>query len=170
VASGAGIFNLALWHTTAGTLLYQHDINGALKSYPVTADGIAQRPVSVGAWKGDSVYHGMVVSSNGPDDGIVWEITGNHSREGTPAILHAWNASDLTKELWNSSRRREDRMGSFTKFGNPLVANGRVYVATLSGELAVYGIRYSDGESQVSWLDPRGHSRRPFLEWLAGAL
>lgn len=143
LASPAGIFGLALWQTTQGTLLYEHDLNGFLKAYPVTSTAITQTPVSIGTWNGDSEYHGMAVSSNGASDGIVWETTGDHSQAGVPGTLHAWNASDLTQELWNSSLNPLDVLGSFAKFVAPLVVNGRVYVPTFSNQLVIYGLQSS---------------------------
>ena len=140
-ASSAGIFNLALWETDQGTLLYEHDDNGFLKAYAVTAKAIVPKPVSVGTWRGDSLYQGMVVSSNASSDGIVWEGTGDHSQPGVPATLHAWNASDLTQELWNSDMNPGDVLGSFAKFAAPLVANGRVYMPTFSNQVVVYGLQ-----------------------------
>lgn len=144
-ASPAGIFDLALWQTSAGEVLYQHDLNGYLKAYPVTADGITQTPVSTGTWLGDSLYQGLAVSSNDAADGIVWETTGNHTQAGVPGTLHAWNASDLTQELWNSSLQAGDVLGSFAKFVSPLIANGRVYVPTFSNQLVIYGMKSSAG-------------------------
>jgi len=141
-ASSYGIFDLALWQTTQGGLLFEHDWNGSLKSYAVTDAGISQTPVSTGTWRGDSLYQGMAVSSNGTADGIVWETTGDHSTAGVPGTLHAWNASDLT-EIWDSNQQPGDVLGGFVKFVAPLVANGRVYVPTFSSQLVVYGLRSS---------------------------
>jgi uncharacterized protein (TIGR03437 family) len=140
LASPSTIFGLALWQTSEGTLLYEHDLDGFLKAYPVTSTAITQTPASTGTWNGDSLFQGMAVSSNGSADGIVWETTGDHSQAGTPATLHAWNASDLTQELWNSGMNPPDVLGSFAKFVAPLVANGRVYVPTFSNQLVIYGL------------------------------
>src|SRR5215469_9485498 len=63
MASQAGIFGFALWQTDQGALLYEHDYNGYLKAYPVTADGISSTPTVQGTWLGDSLYQGMAVSS-----------------------------------------------------------------------------------------------------------
>jgi outer membrane protein assembly factor BamB len=35
-------------------------------------------------------------------------------------------------------------VGSFAKFANPTVADGKVFVPTWSGNLAVYGLRTSE--------------------------
>jgi uncharacterized protein (TIGR03437 family) len=134
-ASAAGIFDLAVWQTSAGETLYEHDLNGYLKAYPVTDSGIAQTPVSVGTFRGDSQYQGLAVSSNDAANGIVWETTGDHTQPGVPGTLHAWN-SDL---------QPADVLGSFAKFVSPLVANGRVYVPTFSNQLVVYGLKASTG-------------------------
>jgi uncharacterized protein (TIGR03437 family) len=151
-ASPSSIFTLALWQTSQGTLLYEHDLDGFLKAYPVTSTAITQTPVSSGTWNGDSLFLGMAVSSNGSADGIVWETTGDHSQPSTPATLHAWNASDLTQELWNSGLNPPDVLGSFAKFVAPLVANGRVYVPTFSNQLIIYGLLSS---SYVNPLTPQ---------------
>ena len=56
-------------------------------------------------------------------------------------VLHAFDASDLTHELWNTRMvPARDDLGNFAKFVPPTVANGRVYVATFSNRLLVYGL------------------------------
>ena len=139
-ASASGIFELSLWQSDQGALLYQHDWHGVLKAYPLNNTTVLPTPVSQGTSVGDSLYQGMAISSNGSADGILWETTGDHSQPGGPGTLHAWNASDLTQELWNSSLQAADVLGSFAKFASPLVANGYVYVPTLSNQLVVYGL------------------------------
>jgi hypothetical protein len=58
-----------------------------------------------------------------------------------PGVLHAYDATDLTKELWNSSANKmRDDPGMWSKFGAPVVANGKVYVASWSDQLDVYGL------------------------------
>ena len=48
---------------------------------------------------------------------------------------------DLSKEIWNSGQNAErDDFGLVAKFNTPVVANGKVYVATFSKEVAVYGL------------------------------
>jgi hypothetical protein len=56
------------------------------------------------------------------------------------AILHAFDASDVSKELHNSDELPDrDRTGISVQFSIPAVANGRVYVGTRS-EVDVYGL------------------------------
>ena len=56
-------------------------------------------------------------------------------------VLHAFDATDLTHELWNTRMvPARDDLGNFAKFVPPTVANGRVYVASFSNRLHVYGL------------------------------
>ena len=72
------------------------------------------------------------ISANGSSNGIVWTL------EST-ATLHAYDASNLANELYNSNQNRaRDALDSYEKFSVPTVADGRVYVPTLTA-LVVYG-------------------------------
>ena len=100
------------------------------------------------------------MSASGSSNGLVWVLdtsrfcTDQSSGCG-PAVLHAYDATDLT-ELWNSSLAvaGADDAGNAVKFVVPTIANGKVYVGTrgnnsggaygsssASGELDVYGLR-----------------------------
>ena len=86
------------------------------------------------------------VSSNGTTagSGIVWaSYSANADAEHSvgPGILRAFDASDVTKELWNSSQTGSDMPGNYAKFSAPTIANGHVYLATFSGKVVVYGIK-----------------------------
>jgi uncharacterized protein (TIGR03437 family) len=56
-----------------------------------------------------------------------------------PGILHAFDASNLTNELWNSAMAPQDSLDGLIKFVSPTVANGKVYAAS-SASVAVYGL------------------------------
>ncbi|MGC1229442.1 MAG: hypothetical protein WA835_00880 [Candidatus Acidiferrales bacterium] len=77
------------------------------------------------------------LSSNGVDDAIVWAVENN-----TPAVLHAYDASNLAHELYNSSqdRKRDEITGN--KFITPMIAAGKVYVGTPTG-VAVFGLLHT---------------------------
>jgi uncharacterized protein (TIGR03437 family) len=140
-ASPSGIFQFCLWQSNSGPLLYQHPLVNPLTAYAVGDQGINQTPVSQSTWIGDSLFASMAVSSNGGSGGIIWETEGDHSQPGIPGTLHAFNASDLTQELWNSDMQPgRDVLGAFAKFAVPLIANGRVYVPTFSNQLVIYGL------------------------------
>jgi len=81
------------------------------------------------------------VSANGARDGIVWAVSSyDWLRAGPPAVLHAYDAANVRRELYTSEQSgTRDRAGQALRFTIPLVANGRVYVGTRS-ELDVYGL------------------------------
>jgi len=76
----------------------------------------------------------LAISANGTTNGILWatERTG----PGTAGVLHAYKATDLGTELYNGNLAGSDPAA---KFNIPLVANGKVYVASVS-QLTVYGL------------------------------
>jgi hypothetical protein len=59
---------------------------------------------------------------------------------GGAGVLHAYDATNLTKELYNSNQAAGGR-DSFTgnKFITPVVVNGRVLVGTPTG-VAMFGL------------------------------
>jgi hypothetical protein len=74
------------------------------------------------------------ISSQGSSNGVVWAI------ENTgPAVLHAYDPTNLGTDLWNSATNSADQAGQAVKFTVPTVANGKVYVGT-AGEISIYGL------------------------------
>jgi uncharacterized protein (TIGR03437 family) len=101
-------------------------------------------PIAAGSTSVASPRVGMTVSANGANNGILWETTASSN---TPnGTLHAFDATNLLNELWNSDMNPDrDNPGAFVKFVNPTVANGKVFLATSSGSLAVYGVLSTEG-------------------------
>ncbi len=100
------------------------------------------------AASGPQGQHGAMlsVSSNGGTvgTGIVWAShasTGDAEHDVSPGILRAFDANDVTKELWNNNQSTADNSGKFSKFCAPTVVNGHVYLATFSNQVVVYGIK-----------------------------
>ncbi len=56
-----------------------------------------------------------------------------------PAILRAYDATNVVKALWSSSTLSTDKCGNAVKFVVPTVANGKVYVVG-TNQLTVYGL------------------------------
>jgi hypothetical protein len=88
----------------------------------------------------------LAVSANAstPGTAIVWAchpLVGDANHQTRPGILRAYDASDLTKEIYDSYQNQaRDDFGNFAKFNLPTVANGKVYVPTFSNQLVVYGL------------------------------
>ena len=88
----------------------------------------------------------MAVSSNASTagTGILWAshpINGDANHEIVPGILQAFDASDVTHELWNSNLSGiRDSVGKFAKFVPPTIANGKVYLASFSNKIHVYAL------------------------------
>jgi hypothetical protein len=83
------------------------------------------------------------VSANGLSDGIVWgvdtHLRGERSDLG-PAELIAYDALDLSNELWHSNETgQRDQAGNAVKFVVPTITNGHVYVGT-QYRLDVFGL------------------------------
>jgi hypothetical protein len=86
------------------------------------------------------------ISANGDSDGIAWAVDthlrGERSALGA-AVLHAYDALDLSHELWNSDETSlRDQAGNAVKFVVPTITNGHVYVGT-QFQLNIYG-RFPD--------------------------
>jgi hypothetical protein len=102
------------------------------------------------------------ISSQGSSNGLVWAVEASaygyanpNPTDGTtycqqvpvpavcvgPAILHAYDATNLTVEYWNSAMalNNRDQAGNAIKFVPPTIANGKVYVSTRT-EIDVYGL------------------------------
>lgn len=114
-----------------------------LKVYSLTNGVLSPAPTSKSANTIGFPGATPVVSSNGATNGIVWAI--DSSQNGTDgsilnaAVLHAYDATNLSHELYNSTQAgTRDQAGDAVKFTVPVVINGKVYVGT-SSEVDVYG-------------------------------
>jgi hypothetical protein len=89
----------------------------------------------------------LSVSSNGSKDGtgILWAsyaFSGDAEHNVSPGILRAFDANDVTKELWNNRQNvSRDGAGNYAKFASPTIADGHVYLPTFSNRVVVYGLR-----------------------------
>jgi len=80
------------------------------------------------------------ISANGSSAGIVWAIDNSAYGSQGPAVLYAYDATNLGNELYNSSDSgTRDQLAASVKFTVPTIANGLVYVG---GEyaLTIYGL------------------------------
>jgi hypothetical protein len=134
VWSGAAYYNGAV---------YYGPVNNAVKAFPfknaLLGASSSQAPSTFG-------YPGATpcVSANGVSNGIVWavEIISNvFPARASAAVLHAYAATNLAHELYNTKQaaNNRDSVGTGQKFTPPMIASARVYVATSNG-VAVYGL------------------------------
>jgi hypothetical protein len=52
----------------------------------------------------------------------------------------AFNA-ETPEEIWNSTKDPRDTVGALAKFVIPVIANGRLYLATSSNAVKIFGLR-----------------------------
>jgi hypothetical protein len=133
---GNGIFSTAaFWQNT----LYIAPMQGHLQAFSLNATSgmftTSSNSISAEAYG----YPGATpsVSSQGTSNGIVWAL--ERPNPVAAAILHAYDATNLGTELWNTSNNAADHAGVDVKFTVPTVANGKVYVGTAT-EISVYGL------------------------------
>ena len=117
--------------------VYYHAENDVLRQFSWTNGLLSTSPVHTGA----VTYgvHGATpsVSASGASNGIVWELQVDGQPSG-PALLHAYDATDVSKELYNSSMNSGDAAGPAVKFTVPTIANGKVYVPA-GNQVDIYG-------------------------------
>jgi hypothetical protein len=132
-----------------GPVIYIWSGNDFLKAYQLVNGSFQTTPVSQSTVVEAQGYSNSVplsLSANGNQagTGIVWgsgAFSGNANEQTVAGILRAFDATDLTKELWDSKQNAaRDDVGNYAKFSPPTIANGKVYLATFSNQLLVYGL------------------------------
>jgi len=128
----------AYWNNT----VYFSGVNHGLTSIPI-ANGLPDfTHISAGSPFLDFPGAGISVSSNGvtAGTGIVWSISAAAFDTPGPALLLAYDATNVLTVLYTSAQNAaRDSAGNAVKFAVPTVANGKVYVGT-STEVDVYGL------------------------------
>jgi len=105
----------------------------AIKQFQLNSGLLSTSPVSQSSHQFG--YTGSCsISANGSGNGILWTM------EAGGSVLHAYDATNLANELYNSKQAgSRDFFGSAIRFNPPTVANGKVYVAGQT-EIAVFGL------------------------------
>jgi outer membrane protein assembly factor BamB len=134
----SGVVPAGIWATPAyfnGTVYYG-DMGASLKAFTIANAKLVAAPQSQTSVQ--FVYPGTApsVSANGTSNAIVWA-----HENSTPAVLHAYDATNLAHELYNSNQAsgNRDQFGAGNKYITPTVADGKVFVGTTSG-VAVFGL------------------------------
>ena len=80
-------------------------------------------------------------ASRFPADGTSNGSSAAEKATTTMAILHAYEAQDVSNEIYNSNQAADgrDQFGTGNKFVVPAIANGKVYVGT-EGGVGVFGL------------------------------
>jgi hypothetical protein len=114
--------------------VYFSGVNDSVKSFSIvnaTVTGPTSESAAVFGFPGASPS----ISSNGNTNGILWVV------EPVKSILHAYDATNLGNELYNSTQATggRDSLGSNVKFAPPTIVNGKVFVGTKT-QVVVYGL------------------------------
>ena len=132
---------IGMWSTPAyfnGTV-YNGGAGDYLKAFSISNAAINPTPVAQSTTALGYPGASPSISANGTNNAIVWALETSGFPSG-PAILRAYNATNIAQELYNSSLNlARDNPGNAVKYTVPTVANGKVYAGTQT-ELDVYGL------------------------------
>jgi hypothetical protein len=120
--------------------VYFGGLNEPLKAFSLTNGRLSTAAVSHSP--GIFQYPGTSpsVSADGTENGVVWALQNDEHYRSGPAVLHAYDATDLSRELYNSEVAGDrDVAGPAVKFTSPTIAGGKVYVGT-QNSVDVYGL------------------------------
>jgi hypothetical protein len=134
-----GIERLLIWPESSPLMRYDVDANARKLTNLVTS------PINTPGHPGAALT--LSLDGTKANTAVLWasEATGTNEDGGwhmtVPGTIYAIDPSKTPPvELWNSDKNARDKLGGFSKFNTPTVANGHVYVATFSGALRVYGL------------------------------
>jgi hypothetical protein len=118
--------------------LFYGPINSTLKQFTFHHGLLSANPTSATTTSFNCRGTTPSISSFGNKSGIVWAYENALSGK---AVLHAYNALDLTQELYNSTQASNgrDAFGAANKFIVPTICNGKVFVAS-QNSVGVFGL------------------------------
>jgi disulfide oxidoreductase YuzD len=131
--------------------LYWTGANDPIKAYSFNANNsglISTTPTSKSAQLFPFSAPTPAISSNGNSNAILWALDGSADDStcsggggGNCLGLYAYDATNLANLLYSSSQaaNNRDAPGNAVKFEKPIIANGKVYVATQTA-VSVYGL------------------------------
>ena len=126
-ALGNSVFSMPAYFNN---MLYYGASGSALKAFSIVNARLSMTAASATARTFTSPGTTPGVSAAGSSNAIVWAVENTN-----PAVLHAYDARNLTVELYNSSQAPagRDAFGAGNKFITPTIVNGHVYVGTTNG-------------------------------------
>jgi hypothetical protein len=134
----SGVLPGGIWSTPAyfnGTLYYGN-VSGTLKAFTISSAKLTATPQSQSATQFTFPGTAPSVSADGTANAIVWA-----HENSNPGVLHAYDASNLAHEIYNSNQAaaNRDQFGAGNKYITPVVADGKVFVGT-TNSVAVFGL------------------------------
>lgn len=150
--TGSHLHSLVFWQSAEkGRLLYLWGQRDKLRAYKFIDGKLGDAPFMARPEMNEGHPGAMLsLSANGGKDGILWaaiHASGDSWHESRPGILHAYDADDIGRELWNSLESpARDNCGNYSKMAPPTIANGKVYLASFgeknigAGQMCVYGL------------------------------
>ena len=181
-ATSSQLPSLTYWNSAQrGALIYMWGQSDRLRAYRLDGERLKEAPFAVRPEATQGHPGAMLsLSANGNKDGILWaaiHASGSAWHESRPGILHAYDADDITHELWNSLENpSRDDCNNYAKTAPPTIANGKVYLASFgtrntgSGQLCAYGL-LPDGPapSPPAAVNVSAGDRQVSLSWPASA-
>jgi hypothetical protein len=133
-ALGGSVFSMPAYFNNT---VYYGAIGDAIKAFPISSAQLNTTPSS--QTPTTFPYPGTTpsISVNNTSNAILWA-----AENAIPAVLHAYDATNLAHELYNSNQASggRDHFGTGNKFITPTVINGKVYVGSLTG-VGVFGLK-----------------------------
>jgi hypothetical protein len=132
-----GVLASGIWSTPAwfNNTLYYGPNDGHVLAFSLVKARFSATPSSTSPEAFPYPGSSPAISADGTANGIVWA-----HQNGGSAVLRAYDASNLGKELYNSSQAgSRDQFGAGNKFITPMIADGQVFVGTPGG-VVVFGL------------------------------
>ncbi len=123
--STPALFNNTIYYAAGGD---------QLKAFAISNAKLGTSPSSQSAATFPKFGDSPAVSANGTSNGIVWAVA-----NATPGILYAFDAGDLSHELYNSSQAGTRDQFNNRRFNTPMIANGTVLIDDADG-VHVFGL------------------------------
>ncbi len=115
-------------------VVYIASVGDSVRAFPIMNGKLAEKPSSLTS-KTYSYPGSPVITGQDATYGIVWVMENTD-----PAVLHAYDATNLATEFYNSSQAANGRdQIPFYKYITPVVVNGKVYVGS-SNTVEVFGL------------------------------
>jgi len=133
------------WNSSQrGSLVYIWPEASALKAYKYDGSTHFQKKAAVVGPKAPKGMPGgfLSISANGNQDGLLWAalpLKDDAFVNIVRGTLRAFDANTL-EQIWSTDKSDPEDIFNFAKYCPPTIANGKVYLATFSDKLNVYGL------------------------------